>query len=382
MVMCILKSAIALLLVTGFNLCQASHLRKETTATKAVRSNPEKSLVHMRDLQDSYYTYRTNYTAQFQYLRDPLCKGPAPVIQVACFGPNSIQLLNTSDPSIVCSAPFLDGDGWSTIECSNTCFLESVCEDIYLNIGKSADGPFGEIRFQCEGNAWTNIIGAVTFLDSGNGTCAGNASAVDTRNFHVARMGVSCPTDAGVRAYDFDDFYFECAGPRLSIPGDGHPGDVYTCRTGKNCGGIECEVDFIPLMINTNVMNFMYKCVETSVPVAPTPAPVLNTTQSQMYTFSAKFEAAWSLLFDPVSGSTCHGNTPSPVQIICRNSDIKFVNSTYETVNCKTVSSGVMECTDNSMNSVDQFTGVVYVSEAVGLLDVHGCFSCETPGNV
>jgi hypothetical protein len=368
---CFLKSTTALLLVTSFKLCQASrklstdfdvsHVRKETTPTQARRSVPQKAPMNERDLQG--FAYRANYTAQFQYLRDVNCVGPAAAIQVSCYGPN-IQLLNTSDPSIVCSTPFLDDFDWTTIECNNTCATDAACQSVYVNVGGNfGDGPFGEIFFLCEGNYMYDIDGAVSVVDSGNGTCAATSSQSVTRNIHIARMGVSCPSLSGNREYVFDDYFFECSGG-FSYPGDGNPGDLYTCLDGQNCEGIACVVDFSQIFINADVAKFQDTCVEPVVPLAPTLAPVLNTTGA--FTFSARFEAAWGLLFDPVSGSACSGDTPT-VRMTCRNGDIKFVNSTYDTVKCVTVSPGVMDCTDNSTNFVGQFTGVVYVSGVIGL---------------
>ena len=194
---CFLKTTAALLFVTSFRLCDAcklsadcdvSQLHKETTSTKALRSIPEMSPMHERALQDANFTYTANYTAQFQYFRDVLCQGPAPVIQVACLGPN-IRLLNTSDPSIVCSTPFIADNGWSTIECNNTCASDAACEGVYLNIGgniQDVDGPYGKIRFECEGDELYTVDAYVAYLGGGNGACAGSSSGVDTHNFHVA----------------------------------------------------------------------------------------------------------------------------------------------------------------------------------------------------
>jgi hypothetical protein len=325
-------------------------------------TNPETSCYQKKK---NTFTYRANYTAQFQYLRDGRCDGPAPVIQVYCNGPTSIQLLTTSDSSILCSTPVvlrIDGRLVSMIECNNTCASDAACQEVYLNLGGQdiEAGPFGEIFFLCDGDDLDSIVAGVSFLDNGNGTCAGSSSSVDTRNFHVARMGVSCPTDFGDRAYDFDDFYFDCVGLGTPFPSDGNPGNVYTCYYGENCNGIACQVDFFPVLITSSVENLMDKCVESAVPITPAPAPVPNTTV-QLFNFSAKFEASWGLLFDPVSGLACSGDTPT-VRMTCINSTITFVNSTYETVNCTAMSTGVMECTDNSTNFVNNFTGVEYVS--------------------
>jgi hypothetical protein len=375
MVKCFLKITAALLFVTGFNQCQAikhsaSHLRKEITATttsRAIRRIPQKSPMNERDLRNSNFTYRANYTAQFHSLRDNFCIDPnPPVIQVLCHGPN-IQLLNTSDQSIVCSRVDDAFDGWSTIECNNTCASDTACQDVYLNIGGTgiADGPYGEIRFQCEGDDLVSIDSAVFFLGGDGAGCGASTTHNYTRNFHAVRMGVSCRTESGGRAYVFDDYYFDCYGG-WPYPTDTHPGDEFTCYNGHNCGGAACDVVFDDLHVEADPLTFLDACVETSVIFTPTPAPVLNTTQNQLFNFSAKFEAAWRWLSDPVD-STCYDNTAPTIQLTCLNSNITFVNSTYETVDCKTVSSGVLECTDNITNFVDNFTGVVYVSGDFGL---------------
>lgn len=153
-----------------------------------------------------------------------------------------------------------------------------------------------------------------------------------------------------------------------------HAGNQYTCVCGDDCLGKQCEVDFSRFSINADVKIFLDTCVVAfSVPntpaptsalfdLTPAPTPALSDpSQPQLFTFSAQFEAAWGLLFDPESGSSCSGSAPT-VRLTCRYGDIKFVNSTYETVTCTDLSRGVMECTDsNSANFVDQFSGVVYV---------------------
>jgi hypothetical protein len=385
---CFLKTTTALLFVTGFQLCHASklstdldgsHLQKETTTTtRALQKRIP--FINERDLQASNFAFRANYTAQFQYLHDPLCIGPTPVIQVYCFGPN-IQLLSTSDPSIQCSMVNDVVDGWSTIECNNTCASDTACEQVYLNLGGTdiKDGPFGKINFQCEGDELSQIDAAVSFLDSGNGTCA---AAADSRNLHVARMGVSCPTPSGSREYDFDDYYFDCSSYGTPVPGDGNPGNLFTCINGQNCYGEKCETDFDQMYIDADTSKFQDTCVEPVVPLAPTPVPVLNTTG--LFTFSARFEAAWGLWFDPLSNSAfCSGGTPT-VRITCLNgNNIALVNKTYETIKCTTVSSGEMDCTDNnSTDYVNNFTGVVYVSGDDGLWGDCHCWSRNRPSKI
>jgi hypothetical protein len=344
----------SLFLVISYQLCQASpnsatpRLRIETQHAVALLNATQKEATVSRDLQD--FNYRANYVAQFQVIQDAECIGPDPVIRVNCIRP-SMKLLGTSDPSIVCSeVPMLDEYGWSYIECNNTC-SNAACEEIYLVVGgASNDGPFGEISFQCAGDVADDIDAFVSFEDSGNGFCD-TASSSSPRNYHIARMGVSCPTNI------FDDFYFECINNKF--PADGNPGDVYTCFEGEACNqGDACDVDFDRIIVSADVPNFLDKCVEALVPLSPAPTPEIISTA----TYTARFSAAWGLLFDAVSDPFCFGSTPT-VRMTCRNGNIKFVRSRYGTANCTNVRRGVMECTDTTTaNFVNQFTGVVYVS--------------------
>jgi hypothetical protein len=293
------------------------------------------------------FAYRANYTAQFQYFHDPYCfDSNPPVFQVWCFGPN-IQLINTSDPSIACG-PIFDDNGWSSIKCKNDkCRLSDSCEQVYLNIGRNiSDGPFAEILFQCEGDELYMIDASVSFRGSKNGGCAPitiPGILADTRNFHVARMGVTCPAVSGDQEYVFDKF-FDCNG--IAIPSDGSVGDIYTCTSGQNCHGGECKFDFPDMFMNLDLEHYLDKCVEA--------------TPAQLFTFSARFEARWGLSIDSPS---CSSNAAPTVRMTCLNGNIKFVNSKNETVNCTTVSPGAMECTTNIATV---FSDVVYVSGDVG----------------
>ena len=143
-----------------------------------------------RDLQQA--TYRANYAGRFQLLMDSGCLSPSPVLRVICRG--TVQVVGTSDPSIVCAQTSQENEfGLNYIECTNTCSGNTACSDVYLALNINADeGPFAEIQFQCSGDDLTDVDARFEFVDSGDGTCL-----ADGRNFHVARLGVSCPNVAG-----------------------------------------------------------------------------------------------------------------------------------------------------------------------------------------
>lgn len=306
-----LKSAptTALMLITGLQLCQAmdklsNYMHTARPENVTTPKNVSRDLyTNERDLQLSNFSYRANYTAQFQYIKDSVCFGPAPVVQVFCHSPN-MHLLGTSDASILCDSPALESDGWTTITCNTTCASDAACQSVYLvqnaNINQ---GYFGEIRFLCEGDTAYNVDAAMWYNDSGVGGCAGTSNGY-SRSYHIARMGVSCPTGSGGRNYLFDNFYFHCLGygngTYNAYPGEGDPGNVYTCYTGKNCNGTECDVNFLRLSIEADLPNFLNSCVETSGAVTsfPTPAP-FDFTKSQLHPISARFEAAWGVLLGP-----------------------------------------------------------------------------------
>lgn len=360
-----MKCAATLLLVISIPMCQAT-----SRLQASPRISMQKASAHNRVMQYSGgFIYRANYTAQFQYLRDSICFGPQPpVIEVSCIGPN-IQLLGTSDPSIVCGPVTTNTDGTSHITCNNTCASTADCQKVYLaqeSVTNSYNGPFGEVRFVCEGNTTYDVDAVVKLDGSGNGGCA---AASFTRNYQIARMGISCPTQSGDRTYNFDDYFFFCggtgAGTYSTYAGEAMPGNVFTCYTGTDCNGTACDIVYDQISIYTNLFNVWETCVESTVQITPFPTPAPpDPTQPQLHPISARFQAAWGLLSDPVFGtSACSVNTPT-VQITCLHGyNLTFVTTTSATSNCTTVNRSAIECIEyNTSSFVNQFTGVVYVS--------------------
>jgi hypothetical protein len=272
----------------------------------------------------------------------------------------------------VCDATPRNGNdnGWTYIECNNTCASDATCRNVYLTDQSVDTGIMARIDYSCAGNDLDEIDGAVEFVDSGDGLC-GAASGAQTRNFHVLRMGVSCPNATGnnQRGYVFDDYYMECSPFTASFPfGD----NLYTCISGDSCNGMACNVDFDFLTVDADVPSFADRCVESLVPIAPTASPALAPTSDNtgLVTFATTFVASWGLLFDAVSGPVCTGYTPT-VQITCLNGNAialaNALSTTMGSMNCTKVETSIMVCTDtNSLDFVNRFSSIDYVSCDVG----------------
>jgi hypothetical protein len=310
----------------------------------------------IRKLQ-STAMFRANYTADFQYLRDSFCLGDAPVLQITCFG--DMTIIGTSDPSIQCSEWIPDYVNRTTYQCNNTC---TDCGSIYLASGDVSDGPFASIGFTCEGDSVQDVDAYVNFLGGNNGTCADTTGfgTTVTNNFHVARLGVSCPIGSS-RGYIYDDTYFECrSSGSFTLTSTFSDGDKYTCASGLNCGGSVCEVPFSDFYIYADVPAFLDSCVESTMPITdyPTDSPATSS-----FEFSVRFVASWGRLFEPIaSASNCTSFNPAVV-VSCENgASISFVNSTDGRMNCFRIGANELQCVGDESKIDNLLTSVFYVS--------------------
>jgi hypothetical protein len=355
----------------------ASSSLKAVTATLPERTFSDlKFLEHKADSRDlqsfsSKATYWVNYTAQFQVIQDSGCTVPPPAIVLFCAGSDNIEVHKTSNPSIVCGTP---GNirGFSYVDCTNTCSSKAACRKIYLNVDQAvSDGPFGTIDFSCTGSSLRDVRGYMEIVESSVPARCTASSRFPTRVFSIARLGVSCPplNDKGkiaagssaattTRSVVYDDFYFECI-PSQSFPLS-DTDNSYTCYDGLNCAEA-CNVNLTSLYVAADVPNFQDTCGQTTLtdPISAATIPPVTTTGK---TYTARFEASWSLQFTPGSETSCRGRTPT-VAIVCYNSKIRFIGSTYASMNCTATGADSLSCfTGAAKVGVNQFVDLTYVS--------------------
>jgi hypothetical protein len=353
---------------------------QQVTAIIESLLNTGGSLVHMRDLQTSSSPmYWVNYTAQFQVIQDPSCTAPTPILHISCAG-TGIQVHATSDPSIVCDTTRrIDERGNRYFECTNTCAANGTCTSVYLNVDQAmADGPLGTIDFSCFGPTLDHVRGTLKIVKSTDPAhCTAASSRTVTRVFNVARLGVSCPAlnDEGeiaggsssastTRSVIYDDYYFECV-PSLNSRPFSDTDNAYTCVDGQNCAGAACTVNLTNLYVDSDVPYFQDTCVQTATPSDPIPAytiaPVTAADLVADTNYTARFEAAWSLLFEP-RVTECQGIVAT-VAIVCYDSTIRFISSIYDSMNCTAYADNVLACSANAPGvSVNEFVSVTYVS--------------------
>lgn len=258
----------------------------------------------------------------------------------------------------------------TSYECINTCTSESTppCTSVYVASDDVNDGPFGSIRFVCEGENFDQIDAVFTYMGGeSNGTCVASANT-QSRNFHIGRLGVSCPADGGTNDVIYDDVYFDChsKGSFVADTSNDAAVDIYTCAAGENCNGQQCEVVFSDFYLHTNIdqINDCVETISTSPGVAPLVPTVTPIEARSTYTFTTRFQASWALLYDSASSrSFCTMNENPSVVVTCGSgSSISFVSSTDAFMNCTNSSSNEMTCTTgNTNNIVDQFASVFYV---------------------
>jgi hypothetical protein len=336
----------------------------------------------IRNLQQTF-NYRANYTADFQHITDPSCTGDAPVLQISCLSAQNMTILGKSSESIKCSPIDLSGiQGDTSYQCVNTCNGTS-CNDVYLStlIEQPKDGPYGSIQFMCEGNDYRQVDAAFIFLGGNNGSCtaANTSSPPASRNLHIAKFGISCPSQSsngGIgrpREYVYDDAYFECnfrgSSTASASAFDSSVGssDIYTCLTGGSCNGTECtDIQFNDIIIDSVVPKFLFSCVETTLPSIteiPSQSPVIRAVGDSIS--NVRFEALWANLYDPDAAlTTCRYVNNTAVIISCGNgaTDIRFRNSTDPNMNCTIVNDVDLYCIGDETKIKNLFTSVVFVS--------------------
>jgi hypothetical protein len=333
----------------------------------------DKPLPHLRPQrrrrqQQQTLNYRATYTADFQHLIDPSCTADSAALIITCDG-KKMEVLNVSHPSIECGERNVSSIDGTVNVCTNKCTEDGSCSSIYeANVGvqNAFEAPYGSIRFMCEGNVIQDVNARFIYFSVNNETsCISDSNATERLNLRAARLGVSCPTSAGVeRNFVFDDTYFECRSPNVSAADTAlAPNDEYACFNGQECkGGQACSFEFNPIQVLSQVPNFANECIQALVPIDgfPTPAP-----QAETSLYRVRFEASW-ISINP-NTENCASNSDSSPKILatCDNngeSTIVFVNATDINMKCSNIEQNTLECTGDPNQSLNSFTNVTYVS--------------------
>ena len=302
--------------------------------------------------------YRATYRADFQHLLDPFCNGSLPLIGVSCLGTN-LTILNTSDSAIGCSIVDNPKDAGSLYLCQTDC-SGSECEGVYRasNASTFFDGPFGSITFMCESDDYRNVSATYLYLQE-NAACSGSTVGVQARNYHAGRLGVSCLVGSS-RKYVFDDSFFECSSFVPPINTQVGSDDAYTCISGNDCGGEECDVVIDDIVFASDVPIFFDSCVEKTTNVTIATPTVSPATSSFKYT--AQFEANWAVLYDSEVAMNSCTNAHGGAIVSCDNgSSIAYLNSTDASMNCTVLNDFELSCIGSEDSINNQFTRVVYV---------------------
>ena len=321
--------------------------------------------------------YRANYSADFQYYTDPLCGGASPVLELSCVGSN-MTILNTSDPSINCTLHETTTVGYgATFLCVNSC-LDSACDDIYRitnDYFNPIEGPFGSIYFMCEGDTVEETEGLLIYQGGNiNGTCAPSSSSEPSfgRNYHIGRMGISCPVGSGsLREYVYDDTYFDCISLgsfTLDLAEIEDLTDMFACVSGMRCLGVQCSFSFYNLWITSSLPDFFDTCVESLVGITPYPT---KAPTSPSFKFTTQFEASWATFYSPLLvSSSCPASQTVATVLSCGNgAKISFVNGTGITRdNCAESGENKLSCISSGSATENGFVSVNYVSIDNGIL--------------
>ena len=270
-----------------------------------------------------------------------------------------MTILNTSDSSIECFKIDSNAVDGSLYRCDTTC-SGNECDGVYRasNASSFFDKSFGSVMFMCESEDYRNVSATFIYAED-NATCSSSTIGLQNRNYHVGRLGILCPVGSN-RKYVFDDSYFECTGSDPAINTQVDSGDAYTCTSGNDCGGQECDVIINRIGIASDVPTFFDSCVEKTTNVTIATPTVSPATSSFKYT--AQFEANWAVLYDSEVAMNSCTNARGGAIVSCDNgSSIAYLNSTDASMNCTVLNDFELSCIGSEDSINNQFTRVVYV---------------------
>ncbi|CAB9511532.1 expressed unknown protein [Seminavis robusta] len=350
------------------------------TSAPATTPTTEAPLGDMEFVQPPPGTiYHVDYQLRFKRVLDPLCDGPErEQFAVQCES-GELEVLGTSDPSIVCTPPqprttstqgmfaFCEFECRSDV-CKDASFVEINPPVDPLTNDWTANEEFASIEFRCsleddvdgvDAAAW--IYGTETTLEFG--TCTGDAVARG-RNAAWGQLNVLCPDekDPTVYSYSNDDHYLDCTSNFLPYDVNGN----YSCVTGQFfCpDGDFCRIEYDQITFTADHHRYQ-ECIQTNngspVPQPDVPFMVMRTPG----TYTARFGASWAFTYDE---DVCSGRYTG-LRVTCPNGVIDLIESTQD---CEVVADNEIECTETRLS----FTSVYVYEDFV----IYECTSVdETP---
>jgi hypothetical protein len=337
-----------------------------------------------RRMQQLTSNYRATYSADFQHFSEVLCDGAPPTLLVGCKG-SGMTILNTSNARIVCEPSqqfrlFSNVTSSTAYECTVNCTeSDADCLAFYRyktpNPFLPLNGPFGSILFRCEGGTVDEVDAAFVYRGgTTDGFCGASTSETAMgRNYHIGRLGVSCPVGDGssLREFVYDDTFVDCRNDGSFVidlnPIDAV--DIFACVSGMKCGGDECSLPFLDFWIEADVPKFYETCVEALVD--KTPFPTKAPAMSSKVEYTAQFEASWATVYDPLNASSYCASSQGDVGVTIScgiGANISFATSPgFDSSSCQKIRDNELQCSMNDNTAKNTLVSVFYVSVAVNL---------------
>lgn len=309
-------------------------------------------------------TYYVDYKARFKRVIDDGCEGPSTDSILITCEKGSLEVLGTSDPSIVCTEPQdFDGQG-EVVTCMSRC-QGAACDSVYIDreslfvrdVWILDENLYAEIEFRCSQVDDVNGVDALYWIPGSettgeSGSCSGEGSG-SGQNFLIAELNVKCDDGAGESVYVNDDAYYECASDNVPLNVNG----AYSCLAGDFCQTSSCLVAYKELFVSADHHLFS-QCIQTDndsgIPEPETPSG--EAPAAGLYT--AVFQVGKGNWYDTDS---CTGTNPG-LKIECVDGTIELMEGGVDT-SCNVTSENEIVCTEDENSLINENVDVaVYVS--------------------
>jgi hypothetical protein len=255
-------------------------------------------------------------------------------LTASCGSNGIIELLTTTDPSIVCVPTSL-----SEMECSLTCDDgTSLCDQVFLN------DNVGAVVFKCAAPQDVELSAFIAFTDEQAGSCVADLFR-GSKAQKSAQLGVICGVDETTRTPYFGHTLFECGreNEALYLPQQ----DRYSCVEKIDCGSGACELTFpdITVVAKVNINDLGNDCYNNST-ISPDSVVVdaitVNDDLEESYLYTATYIASWSLF--KLSTTVCQDAPVSTVTLSCLSSGFINTVTVADSIVCDQLSPSMLKC--------------------------------------